>query len=75
MVPGTRCLRQFFCPNLTTINYNYTGDLFIAARCVLYAKGQFCCRFDSRLKFRGLKEMEHKNWVTKDENIWKPQIR
>jgi len=31
--------------------------------------------FDSRLKFRGLKEMEHKNWVTKDENIWKPQIR
>ena len=33
------------------------------------------CRFDSRLKFRGLKEMEHKNWVTKDENIWKPQIR
>ena len=41
----------------------------------IYAKGQFCCRFDSRLKFRGLKEMEHKNWVTKDENIWKPQIR
>ena len=38
-------------------------------------KGKSSCRFDSRLKFRGLKEMKHKNWVTKDENIWKPQIR
>ena len=26
-------------------------------------------RFDSRLRFRGLKEEEHKNWVTKEENI------
>ena len=38
-------------------------------------QGQLSFRFDSRLKFRGLKEMEHKNWVTRDENIWKPQIR
>ena len=27
------------------------------------------------MRFRGLKEEEHKNWVTKEENIWKPQIR
>ena len=63
------------------------GYLFMAARCVhVYwvdiasyvindKKVNFSRRFDSRLKFRGLKEMEHKNWVTKDENIWKPQIR
>ena len=22
------------------------------------------------MRFRGLKEEEHKNWVTKEENIW-----
>ena len=47
----------------------------IASYVINDKKVDFSRRIDSRLKFRGLKEMEHKNWVTKDENIWKPQIR
>ena len=31
--------------------------------------------YDSRLSFRGLKEEEYQNWVTRDENIWKPKLR
>ena len=30
---------------------------------------------DSRLRYSGLKEQEHKNWVTKAENIWKPKLK
>ena len=31
--------------------------------------------FDSRLNFQGLKEQEYQNWVTRDQDIWKPRLR
>ena len=31
--------------------------------------------FDSRLSFQGLKEQEYQNWVTRDQDIWKPRLR
>ena len=31
--------------------------------------------FDSWLSFQGLKEQEYQNWVTRDQDIWKPRLR